>query len=177
MDFETIVKKLSPKLKGIARRLNGHFSFFDDDDLFQEALGHLWVCFQQGKLDNKTDSYILQGCFFYLKNYLRKIIDKAKMISLDGLTDEDGTRLEKYFACENRAFRDDIDTSLLMQAAKRDGLTEREQLVLTLLLDGFTVRDIGKKLGTSHVMVIKLKKNIKKKYMIFKYQSSGSYQN
>ena len=60
MSFEELLEKITPTLKRITYRLNGHFSFFNDEDLFQEALMHLWVEFQQGKLNDKTDSYILQ---------------------------------------------------------------------------------------------------------------------
>ncbi|MCX5704439.1 MAG: hypothetical protein NT066_08150 [Candidatus Omnitrophica bacterium] len=83
MSFEILLKRISPTLKRIAYRLNGHFSFFNDEDLYQEALIHLWLDFKEGKLSDKTDSYILQGCYFYLKNYIRKNYDKANLISLE----------------------------------------------------------------------------------------------
>jgi DNA-directed RNA polymerase specialized sigma24 family protein len=59
MQFEELVKKLSPTLKRIAYRLSGHFSSFDHNDLYQEELIHLWGEFKQDKLGDKTDSYIL----------------------------------------------------------------------------------------------------------------------
>ena len=79
--FEEMLRKLSPTLRRITHKLNGHFTFFDEDDLFQEALEHLWMAFQDGSLGDKTDSYVLQGCYFHLKNYIRKTADKAKLIS------------------------------------------------------------------------------------------------
>lgn len=75
LSFEALVGKLTSTLRRITRKLNGHFTFMDDQDLFQEALIHLWSCFQSGSLDDKTDSYILQGCYFHLKNYIRKAQD------------------------------------------------------------------------------------------------------
>ena len=58
MPFEALIAKLSPTLKRITCKLDGHFTFMDDQDLFQEALIHLWSDIQLGKLDDKTDSYI-----------------------------------------------------------------------------------------------------------------------
>ena len=78
-----MMRKLSPTLRRITHKLNGHFTFFDEDDLFQEALEHLWLAFQDGTLGDKTDSYVLQGCYFHLKNYIRKTMDKAKLTSLN----------------------------------------------------------------------------------------------
>ena len=47
-------------------------------------------------------------------------------------------------------------------------LTEREKEVVFLSIDGLTVREIGVKLNISHVMVIKIKNNIKRKCISFK---------
>src|SRR3989338_8897915 len=91
MDFEVLVKKLSPTLKRITYKLNGHFTFFNDEDLFQEALIHLLQDFRAGRLQDKTDSYILQGCYFHLKNYIRKVNERPNVISFDaslGANDE-----------------------------------------------------------------------------------------
>ena len=95
MSFEALIAKLSPTLKRITCKLNGHFTFMDDQDLLQEALIHLWCDFQIGKLDDKTDSYILQGCYFHLKNYIRKSQDSAIMLSLNSIMEEDGPHLEE----------------------------------------------------------------------------------
>lgn len=75
MSFQELHQKLSPTIKRIAYRLNGHYRSFNHDDLYQEATIHLWSNFLKGKLSDKTDSYILQGCYFHLKNYIRKVND------------------------------------------------------------------------------------------------------
>jgi len=90
MSFDDLLQKISPTLKRITKKLDGRFSSFDDDDLFQEAAIHLWLQQKNGELNNKTDSYILQNCYYYLKNYLRKTIDKFELISLDALDNEPG---------------------------------------------------------------------------------------
>ena len=100
-DFESLMTRLSPTIRRISHRLNGHFTFFDDDDLCQEALTHLWVKFNGGVLDDKTDSYILQGCYFHLKNYIRTSMDKVRLQSIESPIDEDGTMLEDVIASKD----------------------------------------------------------------------------
>ncbi len=167
--FEITINRLSPTLKRITHRLNGHFSFFDDDDLFQEALIYLWLSFEKGILDDKTDSYILQGCYFHLKNYLRTTLDKARLISLYHLLDEDEANMEEILTKDDHSSLDRIDGDILMEEARLSGLTVREKEVLELCLDGFTMREIGKRLGISHVMVIKIKNKIKDKCQKLKF--------
>ncbi len=53
--FDDVLKRISPKLKRITKKLDGYYSFIDDDDLFQEALIYLWNNFNAGKLIDKTD--------------------------------------------------------------------------------------------------------------------------
>lgn len=157
--FDDVIKRISPKLKGITKKLNRYHSFIDDDDLFQEALIYLWNNLNTGKLIGKTDSYVLQGCYFHLRNYLRKVRDKFEQVSLYDFIDEDGNlfldvlstnRLENFEKEENEILQD-------------DNLTEREKKVLAFLLEGLTLREIGEKIGVSHVMVVKIKKNLRKK--------------
>ncbi len=165
MDFEILVKRITPKLKGITYRLNGHFSFMSHDDLYQEALLHLWMDFQGNKFADKTDSYILQGCYFHLKNYIRKVQDKARLTSLEELSQEEGVRLEERLAEDNPI---DcfcyLDSKILVENINTGRSTEREKQVLSLLGQGLTVREIGKRIGVSHVRVIKLKNRIRQRY-------------
>lgn len=162
--FEGLVKRVSPTLKRITYRLNGHFSFFNDEDLFQEALIHLWEDFQKGKLQDKTDSYILQGCYFHLKNYLRKTRDKVSFLSIDNFVDEDGTGLGEILSLEdNNSCFDYLENKMLIEAIQNNGLTPREKEVLSLCLESLTTREIGQRLGISHVRVVKLRNRIRTK--------------
>lgn len=161
--FEEMVGKLSPTLNRITHRLNGHFMFFDHDDLYQEALAHLWIAFEKGRLIDKTDSYILQGCFFHLKNYIRTTMDKAVLTSLSAFIDDGETTLEETIASEGSGDHSEIDEGLLAENEALKGLTGREREVLNLSMDGLTVREIGARLGVSHVMVVKVKARIKMK--------------
>lgn len=177
MTFEELVKKISPTLKRITYRLNGHFSFFNDEDLYQEALVHLWLDFKEGKLQDKTDSYILQGCYFHLKNHLRKVRDKVRIVSMDTLVDGEGADLEEILCLEHpRASFEELDSQMLSERIQNSGLTLREKEILSLCMEGMTVREIGRRLGISHVMVVKLKKKIQEKSQELKEELKVGYQ-
>lgn len=163
-NFEDTVKRIAPVLKRITYRLNGHFSFFNEEDLFQEALLRLWQDFNYGKLNDKTDSYILQGCYFYLKNYLRKNYDKANLIRLDNLREGEDSDLGEILSLKDPyPYFDAIHCKMLEEEIKNNGLTKREKEVFSLALEGLTTREIGNRLGISHVRVVKLRNKIKEK--------------
>lgn len=164
MCFEELVKRISPTLKRITHRLNGRLTFFNDEDLYQEALIHLWLDYRQGKLSDKTNSYILQGCYFYLKNYIRKTQNRPNLVSLDALINDEGTSLEEILCKENpESCFSNIECKIFIEQIQSNGLTKREKEVLSFCLQGLTVREIGKRLGISHVRVVKVKKNLRNK--------------
>ena len=162
--FDVLMKRIAPTLQRIAQKLNGHFTFMDHDDLFQEALLHLWTDFQGGALDDKTDSYVLQGCYYHLKNYIRKVQDKAPLVSLDSIVDEEAGRLEEILEAEDVAAFDYVDGKMQVEALLQSGLTQRERDVLALSMEGMTTREVGQKLGISHVAVVKVRNKLKEKY-------------
>lgn len=164
MSFGRLVSKLSPTLKRITRKLNGHFSFMNDEDLFQEALIHLWSRFRAGALDDKTDSYMLQGCYFHLKNYIRKVQDSVTVLSLNVVMDEGGDQLEEILPAHDAGSYDQVEGVLLLEALEASGLNPRERDILFLSLEGMTTREIGKKLGISHVSVVKARSKIRERY-------------
>ena len=135
----------------------------DDQDLLQEALIHLWTDFQRGLLDDKTDSYILQGCYFHLKNYIRKSQDSATMLSLNSILEEDGPHLEEILIADDLASYDRVETVLEIEAMG-SGISQRERDVLFFCLEGMTMREIGKKMGISHVSVVKIRNKIRERY-------------
>jgi len=176
-NFERIITRLTPTLKRITHKLNGHFTFFNDDDLCQEALIHLWVLFQEGKLYDKTDSYILQGCYYHLKNYIRTSMDKVKTQSLESPIDNDGTTLEEVVALEKQPYEEDFIDKTLYEDVRKNGLDKRELAIVKMCMDGLTVREIGKNLGISHVAVVKLRKKIGEKCRKLGREIKRSYQN
>lgn len=166
MTFEHIIRRISPTLKRITHRLNGHHSFFDDEDLYQEALIHLWLHYKEGSLSDKTDSYILQGCYFHLRNYLRKVQDKVPILSINttGIGD-DGTKLEDILAIDGMETFNCLESKIDVEAREEKYLTEREKKTLSLIMEGMSMREVGARLGISHVMVLKIRNKIKEKYL------------
>jgi len=166
MDFEQLHKKLSPTIKRIAYRLNGRYRSFNHDDLYQEALIHLWSNFLKGKLSDKTDSYILQGCYFHLKNYIRKVNERSGIVSIDAALSVDNNAtvedvLGAYWSCED--CRDELHNKLLAQSIRNNGFSPREKMLLECFSQGLTTRDIGKRLGVSHVAVLKMMKRVRQR--------------
>jgi RNA polymerase sigma factor (sigma-70 family) len=165
-NFEDIVKRIAPTLKRITYKLNGHFTFFNHEDLFQEALVHLWQDFQARKLSDKTDSYILQGCYFHLKNHIRKCKIKAKLVSIDSVVDENSACLKDAFYLQDESAKnyfDRLNNKMLAETIRNNGLSLREKDILFLYCDGLTTRQIGSRFGISHVRVVKLLAKIKEK--------------
>jgi RNA polymerase sigma factor (sigma-70 family) len=165
MCFEELANKLSPTVKRIAYKLNGHYRSFSDD-LYQEAMLHLWNNFRLGRISDKTDSYILQGCYFHLKNYIRKVNEKSNMVSLDMAVGDEGKDLEdilapKYLSVEDS--REYLHNKLLAESINNNGFDLREKKILSFLAEGLTTRDIGKRLGFSHVSIVKVIGKIKQK--------------
>ncbi len=170
MSFEELVKKMSPKLRAITRKLDGKYTSFDDDDLYQEALLELWRKYNQLELDGKTDSYILQGCLFFLKNYIRKAYKRIDFCSVSlntMLTDEDYTLEDILPSFCTEGSRESIEEGLFLEDVDKL-LDARQRKVLHYLLRDTTVREIGRNLGISHAMVIKIKNKIKDKCAIVK---------
>lgn len=171
MTFEKLVEKLTPKLKGITHKLNGRSTFFNDEDLFQEALIHLLQYFRAGELEDKTDSYILQGCFFHLKNYIRSQKIRTHLLSLEAAAgDEEAMSLKDTLWLQDKNsmhYRDSLNDKLLAETIHNNGFTKREKEVLTYCAEGLTTRDIGKRIGISHVMVVKIMSGIRAKSRVY----------
>ncbi len=167
MRLEELLKKINPKLKGIVYNLSRSSVFLQQEDLYQEALFHLWKDFTSGKLKDKTESYVLQGCYFYLKNYIRCHRPKANLISWDSFypaqSDSEPDRMALLAEHEAVDYREKLDSSLLAETICNNGLTEKEKEILSYYARGLTVREIGLRLGGSHVWVVKLTKCIREK--------------
>jgi len=164
MRFEELLNRIAPKLKGIAYKLHRSSCLLDEDDLYQEAVSHLWGGYQDGKLNDKTDSYVLQGCYFYLQNYIRVAQEKASLISANTPVNEGGVELEDVLPAEEESATDEgpnIDT--LMEKIFKYGLSRKEKEVAFFYLQGWTTRKIGERLGMSHVSVLKLENKIREK--------------
>jgi len=174
VSFEILVKRISPTIKKIAHRLNGHYTFFNDEDLYQEALTHLWIDFRGGILGDKTDSYILQGCYYHLKNYIRKTQDNVVLVSLNSPVGEDGMVMEDVLPADGINPFEYLESRMEIETAEEKCLTRREKEVLSYFLEGMSMREIGRKIGISHVMVLKIRNRIKDKYGKFNRETALS---
>jgi len=163
-EFDVWIVRLMPGVKGIVHKLQTRSCVMDGDDLTQAALIHLWTLFSQGSARDKTESYLLQGCYHHLRNQLRL----KRHTSMECSLDEDAPHLEPD-PYEERSIRDPhsledaFHGEWLLRSVHESGLTQREKTVLSQLLDGSTVREIGSHLGVSHVQVVKIKKSIRSK--------------
>jgi len=170
MYFENLIKRIVPSLKKVVCRLKpGNHPFLSDDDLLQEAMMHLWQDFQEGKLASKGDKYILEGCYFYLKNYLRT---RHRLVR--GIRNSENVfnmyEKGKTYQLQVAAVRNDpedyidlLDAKLLVALIQREGTDKKEKTILSLYAEGLTTRQIGIRLGISHVWVVKLMQRIRHK--------------
>jgi RNA polymerase sigma factor (sigma-70 family) len=163
MDFKIMLEKITPALKAIARR-HVLCGFFDPDDLFQEMCLFLWNRFSGGMPIGVNEAYIIKACEFHILNYLRKGRPKASILSLDEIVTPEGLKLEDILEDKKTAYLSNADQNLSIDDIKNMGLTENEKKVFSLLLQGNTVREAAEELGISHVMVVKYKKRIIKKW-------------
>lgn len=166
MSYEETMMKFSPTLKAISKKVKNRYSYCDEDDFFQEALLDLWLRHEKGDLEDKTDSYILQGSYFFLKNYVRKICKSVDVNSLSLYTpigEDEGCTIEDTLVSD-RYIEDmgSVEIYLLLDDVE-DRFTERERDIFYYKLEGFTTREIGEKVGVSHVMVGKITKRIREK--------------
>ena len=52
---------------------------------------------------------------------------------------------------------------MIVEVIQNNGLTGREKALLPFFAEGLTLRQIGKKIGVSHVAVLKIREAIRKK--------------
>ena len=124
---------------------------------------HLWNNFKDGVPTGINETYIVKSCKFYILNYLRKIIENIKILSLETLINEDGDKLKDVLASKSETDPLDRYKKLTLKEIKKE-LPKKEKEVFSLLLKGYTVREVGHRLGVSHVRIVKLKQGIIKKW-------------
>jgi RNA polymerase sigma factor (sigma-70 family) len=169
MDFEKTYKKIEPNIRAMINSIKYRPSYIDEEDLLQEVSIYLWKVWKENGFAKNTDSYILQGGKFYLKNYIRCADDKFNRLSIDEVIDEREHTLKDVLP-DNFSLEKYIENKIFLEEILKNGLSKREKQVLFYLwkgyrykTNGYTTREIGKLLGISHVRVIKIKENINKK--------------
>ncbi len=164
-ELNEIINSIKYQLKAIIRKININCQYIDSDDLYQEILLYLWLEKEKGQLKNKNDSYILQGCYYFLKNYIRKniktvAVSKQPYPSREEMSYGMKEATELATKSDNKYF---LDEYLYLDEFSKQ-LSMREKILLDFLIKGLTNREIAKKLGVSHAMVAKIRKKIKQKY-------------
>jgi RNA polymerase sigma factor (sigma-70 family) len=169
-ELKEIINRLRYQLKGIIWKLNIRYHYIDSDDLHQEILLYLWQQNKSGKLKDKNDSYLLQGCYYYLKNYIRTHI-KTNYREIDKIYDynllEQNQEVSEIVQTNGQNLsRYNLDEYLYYHEFNQ-GLSVKEKTLLNLRMRGLTNREIGKELGISHTMVSKIRKKMQKKYQSY----------
>ena len=166
-ELNEILNKIKYQLKAIIYKLNIKYQYIDSDDLYQEAILYLWQQYNTGKLKNKNNSYILQGCYYYLKNHIRKYVKfKENQINYNFYYNTDKSKKEigegnKLNYPEPTSY--DLDEYLYYDEFKKD-LSFKEKALLNMRFRGLSSREIGKELGISHTMVSRMRRKIIDKY-------------
>lgn len=166
-DFESIEKTLEPRLKRMVYGFNGRSRYEDQEDYLQEILCHLWQFWAEGNARDKNKSYLLKNAWFYMQNHLRQNYE-PEMRSLDepvrNDTEDDMPAALSDLLAEPALSQEAHDAKNTVFGMLNNGLTPREKEVVRYFLNGYTVREIGENLGVSHVMVIKIKSKICRKW-------------
>jgi len=155
MKFAEAVEKLETKLRKIAGNVTSNKA--DQDDLLQEGWLYLWK--NRGKLENKTISYVLRGCYFRFIDYLKqgssidsKSRENVTVISLYYISDEGQTPLVSSIPSGAEDAKDVlIAKDLEEQIRKR--LNAKLKGTYDLLLEGHTLGEIAKRLDLTHEAV------------------------
>jgi len=130
-------------------------------DLLQEGLIHLWLT--ETRRPGQTISWYLQSSKFHLLHYLGsgRSVDSTKRGRGHARLEQDSEEPEELPELV------DPGDSLLSQVIARDiisllspHLCPHENAVLDCLADGLGVREIGRRLETSHTMVLKHRSKI-----------------
>jgi DNA-directed RNA polymerase specialized sigma24 family protein len=126
------------------------------DDLFQEAMIHLWL--MEVRRPGQTRSWYLQSCKFHLLHYL------GSGRSVDSIKRRDRQLYYEPESDYQGGLGEWVETgeSILSHVSARElisllsrQLLPREKAVLECLADGLGPREIGRRLNISHTMVIK----------------------
>ena len=143
----------------MAERFTLNFAF--RQDLLQEALIHLWLT--ETRRPGQTKSWYLQSSKFHLQHYL------ASGRSVDSRKRWRGYSHFEHNSEEAEEFPELVDPgdSVLSQVIARDiisllspHLSPIENAVLDGLADGLGLREIGRRLGISHTMVVRHRSKI-----------------
>jgi RNA polymerase sigma factor (sigma-70 family) len=169
MDFKILLERITPKLKYIARK-NVLCGFYSQEDLYQEMCIYLWQNYKYGLPIGINESYAVKGCEFHIKNFLRKGRPKVFLSSIDEIIHPRGLTLSDILEDKCAYSKQNIEANITVDEIRSLNLSDKERAVLAALLRGYTIREAAAQLDISHVMVLKYKNSIKKKWKDKGYQ-------
>jgi RNA polymerase sigma factor (sigma-70 family) len=155
----TIEPAILRQLSSVAAKLTADSEL--KKDLVQEMAIH-WGRVQT-ELPGRTKSWYIKSCEFHARNHLKRgrSVDSRKrahnLVSFDLLTDE-STEIG-FFSGAPTDNRPALIAEDLIELITPK-LSDRQNKVLRLLLDGCGVREAGRRLGISHPAVIKHRNRI-----------------
>jgi RNA polymerase sigma factor (sigma-70 family) len=131
------------------------------EDLMQEALIHLWQV--QEQTPGQTRNWYLQNCRFHLLHYLAlgRSLDSPKRRASQVHPSDHEEELDDWldrFEGDDTVLQDVSARDMLESLSKL--LSQREMSILQWLAEGLGTREIAKRLGISHPMVIKHRRKI-----------------
>lgn len=165
MQFPQVLEKLRPKLTAIASVLTNNRT--EQEDLLQEMQIFLWR--NREKIKNERLSYVLRGCYFFGKDYLKrgKSIDSKKRDSVTVISMYSINKGEEIVLNIPHGSPDPYDI-LITEDLKRimgEEMGPRLKKTYELLLEGNTLSEIAEKLGLSYegvrVRVKKIRRRVK----------------
>jgi len=155
MRFAETVEKLETKLRKIAGNVTNNKA--DQDDLLQEGWIYLWK--NKEKLENKTVSYVLTGCYFRFIDYLKqgssidsKSRENVTVISLYYTRDEGQASLVSIIPSRGENIKDALIAKDLEEQI-RNRLDAKLRETYDLLLKGHTLSEMAKEFNLTHEAV------------------------
>jgi RNA polymerase sigma factor (sigma-70 family) len=154
--------RIVQQLRGVAAKLTGDFEL--QKDLMQEMMVHLIRV--QSELPDYTLSWHIKSCEFHARNYLKhgRSIDSPKRchnlvpLAFDGGDGSGEAEVSMEAIDPLDLHRELIAQDIIDLVVAR--LSETQQQILFLLMNGLGVREIARELGVSHPAVVKQRKKI-----------------
>lgn len=163
MEFEAVYKKFYLHIIRLVRKAGNYAGLLNEEDMIQEMSIHLWHGYKDGKFQDKTDSYVIQSLWFCLKNCRRKKMNRKLSVSLDEPVTDEGLTLKDIVPDPSPLFTETLENEMFIEKIRNNGLTKREKEVFNYCLQGYNLREIGRKLGISHVGVFKIRESMRRK--------------
>jgi RNA polymerase sigma factor (sigma-70 family) len=163
------------QLRGVALKLTSDAEL--RKDLLQEMFVHLFKV--RTCQPAKTSSWYVKSCEFHARNYLKlgRSIDSLKRarngVPLDTAHGKDADWIGSVFEpIDPLDLRSELITKDIIDLVLPH-LTDTQQRILFLLLQGFGVREVARELGISHPAVVKQRKKIARLVSALLDESSG----